>query len=114
MNHIKWVAWGVVDVEALNKHRRRNYLKKIRDELSAKGFTLHPGGSKTMPWYRIEGTPGVGRHEGQGYGGKAQVFASKDALKKILTWALHELGEVQGENHVGGADGGLRCAGDEA
>ena len=62
-----------------------------------------------MPWYKIE------RNSANELEQKCsqKVFASKDALKKILTWALHELGEVQGENHVSGADGGLRCAGDK-
>jgi hypothetical protein len=104
MNHLKWVGWGVVDVEALDKQQRRNYLKKLRTELSERGYTLHPGGSTQVPWYRItkNGDVSDSKH--------SETIAGEGALKKICAWALVQLGEVD----VSGADGSVRCAGDEA
>src|SRR6266436_5511838 len=53
MNHIRWAAWGVVDIEALERMQRRNYIKRARAELVEKGITLNCGGSKATPWYGI-------------------------------------------------------------
>lgn len=104
MNHTKWVGWGVVNVEALDKQQRRVYLKKIRAELAERGMQLHPGGSTQVPWYRITRVgngPETAKVE--------ETIAGEDALKKICAWALIELGEVQGEHdgveRVAGVDG---------
>lgn len=100
MNHTKWVAWGVVNVEALDKQQRRSYLKKLRGEMAEVGFTLHPGGSTQVPWYRVEGTPES----------KAHTIAGTDALKNICAWVLTQVGEAD----VSSEDGSLRSAGGEA
>jgi len=101
MNHTKWAAWGVVDLEALDRQQRRNYLKKVRDELAARDLELHSGGSTKTPFYAIN------------YAAKdkpSQCYAGVDAFKKICAWSLEQLGEA-GERSE---DGGLRGAGDTA
>lgn len=106
MNHIKWAAWGVVELdnpERFDRQQRRNFLKKVHAELALVGYKLHIGGSKTNPWYCAERLES-GKND-------KHVSAGKDAFKKVCTWVLEQLGEVA---HERGADGGVRCAGDEA
>jgi len=102
MNHIRWVAWGTIDVDGtMDRQQRRNYLRKIRAELTEIrcGFTI--GGNKRTPWYGITYT----REDGAQ---KRQACAGTDALKKVCAWLLLEVGD-----HERGADGGVRSAGAE-
>lgn len=101
MNHIRWAAWGVIDIDAmLDRIQRRNYIKRARKELADIGAVLHCGGSTQVPWYRI-----VLSKEKD----KAFVVAGEDAFKKISAWLLQEIGD-----HERSEDGGVRRAGDEA
>jgi len=109
MNHIRWAAWGVIDIEKIpsdhtsggNGQARREYLKKVRQELSELNMILHVGGSKNIPWYGI-GLRGEDKTMG--------VKAGDDAFKKLCAWVLEHVGDV----NVSGEDGGVRGAGDEA
>jgi hypothetical protein len=102
MNHVRWVAWGVIDVEAMDRIHRRNYLKRLRKELPA-GIRLESGGVKGAPWYKME------RDQPSGAQTKTHAAAGMDALKKVCTWLLLEIGD-----HERSEDGGVRRAGDEA
>jgi hypothetical protein len=108
MNHIRWAAWGVVDIENMptditpgkgnQRQARRNYLRKVHAELKEHGITLHPGGSTKAPFYAVE------------KGDKKHTAAGSDAFKRICTHVLEMIGDT---SHVGGADGSVRGAGDE-
>ena len=102
MNRIRWAAWGVVDIEALDRQQRRNYIKAVRKELEAYSAVLHCGGSTKNPWYRIS----VGADANTA----AYVSANaKGAFKNVCVWAV----TIIGDDHERGADGGVRGAGAE-
>ena len=109
MNHIRWAAWGVIDIEKIpsdhtsggNGQARREYLKKVRQELTALNMILHVGGSKVAPWYAVAR---------RGEEKNAMVSAGTDAFKKLCAWVLEHVGDV----NVSGENGGVRGAGDEA
>ena len=87
MNHVRWAAWGVVDIEKLERMQRRNYIKRARAELEEQGIALECGGSKTTPWYSIILPPTDGKtipkHSAGGVG----------AFKKVCEWLLLQTGE---------------------
>lgn len=91
MNSLRWVAWGSVDIEALDKQQRRNYLKKVREELAVHGFTLHPGGSKKTPHYTVTDRNGE-KHITAGPGAFAKACAH--VLEKIIE------GKADGEQRL--------------
>jgi len=102
MNHIRWVAWGVIDVDGtMDRQQRRNYLRKIRAELHELrcGFTI--GGNKRSPWYAIHRNKDDGTI-------KKQAYAGENALKKACAWLLLEVGD-----HERSEDGSVRSAGAE-
>lgn len=102
MNHIRWVAWGVVDVDGtMDRQQRRNYLRKIRAELTELRCGFNIGGNKRTPYYVIHRDLDNGVI-------KKQACAGEDALKKVCAWLLLEV-----EDHVGSEDGGVRSAGAE-
>lgn len=102
MNHIRWAAWGVVDIEALDRQQRRIYIKRTRGQLAEKGIMLNCGGSTSQPWYDIR-LPKVGNVE------KSHTAGGPDAFQKVCMWLLQELGD-----HERSADGSVRGAGAEA
>lgn len=53
LSHTMWAAWGVIDIETLQREARRNYLKTVRAELATKGYDLECGGIGQRPFYRI-------------------------------------------------------------
>jgi hypothetical protein len=53
LSYIRWAAWGVIDIEALERMQRRNYINHVREELKLHGLSLECGGSTTAPYYRI-------------------------------------------------------------
>jgi hypothetical protein len=101
MNHIRWAAWGVIDIEKLERMQRRNYIKRARAELKAADIKLECGGSTNVPFYRVS-LPGD-KAQSQGYGGPA-------SFQKVCVWTLQKVGD----DHERGEDGGVRRAGDEA
>lgn len=104
MNHLRWVAWGVVnpdDAGSFDRIQRRNYIKRMRGDLKEIGAVLNCGGSTKQPWYQISLKP-------LGVEPRSKAVGGEDAFKKVCQWALQELGDVSGP------DGGVRCAGDEA
>jgi hypothetical protein len=107
MNHIRWAAWGVINIEALDRMQRRNYIKRTRAELAKKGITLSSGGSKSVPWYSIS----LPRAEGAPPEKKADkgVAGGEGAFRNVCVWLLKELGD-----HVSSEDGGVRNIGAEA
>lgn len=102
MNHIRWAAWGVIELDGgkFDRQQRRNYLKKVHAELAELGYSLHPGGSTNTPYYMIMHVSALPKH----------TAAGKDAFKKVCAWVLERVGD----HHVSGEDGGVRRAGDEA
>jgi hypothetical protein len=103
MNTIRWVAWGVVEVDGvMDRQQRRSILRKIRAELAdmSIGFTI--GGKTKYPWYSVQRPlPGgvIKKH----------ACAGDNALKNICAWVLLEMGD-----HERSEDGGVRSAGAEA
>jgi hypothetical protein len=53
MNRLKWAAWGVIDIEKLERMQRRNYINHVREELKQHGCTLECGGGRAGPYYRV-------------------------------------------------------------
>lgn len=114
MNHIRWAAWGVVDIEHMptdmapgkgtQRQARRNYLKKVHAELAELGYSLHPGGSTNTPYYMVMHDLTANKH----------TAAGQDAFKKVCAWVLEKVGDHTGAQDVSGQDGGVRRAGDEA
>lgn len=99
MNRIRWIAWGVVELEKLERMQRRNYIKAIREELTPLGISFESGGVSNNPFYRVIIDAK----------GKTHASAGADGAKNICTWLLTELGD-----HERSEDGSLRRAGDEA
>jgi len=100
MNHVRWAAWGVIDIETLERMQRRNYIKRTRAELSKDNITLSCGGSSNNPWYAIILPTPDGRTIPQ------HAVGGEDAFKKVCGWLLKELGD-----HERSEDGGVRRAG---
>ncbi len=105
MNHLRWAAWGVVDIEKLERMQRRNYIKRSRTELAEHSVMLECGGSTVNPYYRIVLPTAEGEDKP-----RTHAVGGVDAFRKVAQWVLTELGEA----NVGGADGSVRRAGDEA
>ncbi len=101
MNHIRWVAWGVVDVEALDRMQRRNFIKKLRQELAEGGAMLHCGGSTKSPWYGVvmpeAKDPSIKPRDVKNDSAKHTV-GGEHSLKKLCQWVL----EYRGETNVDG------------
>jgi hypothetical protein len=117
MNHIRWVGWGVIDIdnqEAFDRMQRRNFIKRMRSDLEPFGVALHAGGSTVNPWYSIEIGVGTALRSRLPKGDDKPIkhaAGGKDALKKVCAWFLDTIGEHE---HVGGTDGSVRSAGAEA
>ena len=107
MNHIRWIAWGVIEIDnkdRFDRMQRRNYLAKMRAEAKEIGVSFEPGGSRLKPWYRVAlPIDAKGQQRVKAVGGD-------NSCKKACMWLLEQLGEA----NVGGADGGVRSAGAEA
>lgn len=108
MNRVRWVAWGVIELDDATKfdrQQRRSYLRKLREELGADGWKLECGGSTRLPHYRIfQPVIADGREEL-----RSHAAGGPEALKKVCTWLLLEIGD-----HERSEDGSLRGAGAEA
>lgn len=52
MSRTRFAAWGVVDIELLERMQRRNYINHVRQELKQHGIELECGGSTKAPYYR--------------------------------------------------------------
>jgi hypothetical protein len=126
MNHIRWAAWGVIDIEALERMQRRNYIKRARAEMAEKGIVLSCGGSTQTPWYSItlptaKGEP-LNKMPGAakpGEKGNAKAAGGKGAFKVVCEWLLEEIGDVQQAekdrmDNERSKDGGIWRAGAEA
>lgn len=50
---LRWAAWGVINIEQLERMQRRNYINHVREELKLHGMHLEAGGSKPRPFYRV-------------------------------------------------------------
>jgi hypothetical protein len=94
MNHIKWAAWGVVDIEKLDRIQRRNYIKRSRKELEEIRCSLNCGGSTQTPYYQIilptTDNKTIPKHAAGGL----------DAFKKVCEWLLKEIGDADGNPSV--------------
>lgn len=53
LSYTMWAAWGAIDIEALGREARRNYLMTVRAELATRGYNLMVGGNGKHPFYRI-------------------------------------------------------------
>lgn len=53
LSYTMWAAWGAIDIEALGREPRRNYLMTVRAELATRGYGLAVGGTGKHPYYRI-------------------------------------------------------------
>jgi hypothetical protein len=103
MNNIRWVAWGVVEVDGvMDRQQRRSILRKIRAELADMGMGLTVGGKTKNPWYGVQRPLPGGVI-------KKKAVAGNDALRKVCAWVLLEMGD-----HERSEDGGVRSAGAEA
>lgn len=101
MNHLRWVAWGVVnpdDAGAFDRIQRRNYIKRMRKELAEIGSVLDCGGSTKQPWYCIQLSPLEATNTP-----RTHAVGGVDAFKKVCQWALQELGDAQHAEHADAA-----------
>lgn len=62
LNRLKWAAWGVINIEELERMQRRNYINAVREELKLYGVKLECGGGPGKQFYRAfkpipHGTP---------------------------------------------------------
>ncbi len=105
MNHVRWVAWGVIELEKLERMQRRNYIKKIREDVTPLGIKFESGGVAKNPWYKMEFLAEPPKNEKR----RSKIGAGADGARAVCQWLLMELND-----HVGGEDGGVRGAGDEA
>lgn len=53
LSRLRWAAWGVINVEVLERVQRRNFINHVREELKLHGMKLECGGSTKAPFYRI-------------------------------------------------------------
>lgn len=53
LSYMQWAAWGVIDVEKLERMQRRNYINHVRQELALHGLELECAGTSMFPFYRI-------------------------------------------------------------
>lgn len=81
LDHLKWAAWGVIDIEKLERMQRRNYIKKVRAELGPHGVKLECGGSTRVPYYRVH-------NESTSV---TQFAAGGDAFKRVCLAVLEKL-----------------------
>ena len=58
LSYLRWVAFGVVDIEKLERMQRRNYINHMREELKLHGLELHCHGTSYRPVYAIEAVDG--------------------------------------------------------
>jgi len=99
---IKWAAWGVIDIEAMERMQRRNYINHVREELKLHGWTLEAGGSQSVPYYRIfkMGTPVAGEKQAI-----VKSFTSstlkKGAFQKVCRDVLGVIDPQSLEHHEG-------------
>ena len=101
MNRVRWAAWGVIDIEKLNRLQRRDYIKAVRGELAEKSITLECGGTTTKPYYQIILPTTDGKTVPK------QAMGGDDAFRKVCVWLLSHLGEINSERSE---DGGVRSA----
>lgn len=76
---VRWSAWGVFDIEALDRLQRRNHIKRVREALATVGCELHCGGSTNKPYYQVK-LPDD----------KKKAFAGKDAFRKACELVIVE------------------------
>lgn len=74
--HIKWAAWGVINIEKLERMQRRNYIKRARSEADSIGWELSCGGSTRSPHYRLASKEGSHIHSKVGDGAFASVCSA--------------------------------------
>lgn len=48
LNRMKWAAWGVIDIEALDIQQRNNYINHVRQELAQHGCILECGANRAQ------------------------------------------------------------------
>jgi hypothetical protein len=82
--HAKWAAWGVIDIEKLERMQRRNYIKRTRNEFAACGWALTCGGTTRSPHYRLEFSPDH----------KAVSFTGPDAFRRACADVVKQLEET--------------------
>ena len=112
MNYIMWAAWGVVDIEALDRMQRRNYIKRCRAELALRYVKLDCGGSTANPHYIVTPlvAPSTGASLEAGGSVTQKAFGGVGSFKKACEHILNELGI----GHERSEDGSVRGAGAEA
>ena len=53
LGYLQWAAWGVVEIEKLERMQRRNYINHVREELKLHGLSLECAGTSMSPISRI-------------------------------------------------------------
>lgn len=53
LDHVKWAAWGVIDIETMERMQRRKYLQCVRKQLKSVGIALECGGNRKSPYYSV-------------------------------------------------------------
>lgn len=89
LGHLRWAAWGTIDIETLERMQRRNYINHVREELKLHGMVLECGGN-AVPYYRILTTGAIPGGKGPEWSttsanikDKAFCKVCRDALFKI-------------------------------
>ncbi len=94
LNRMRWAAWGVIDIETMERMQRRNYINHVREELKLHGCVLECGGSTTNPHYRIFKLQAGTTEPAKGKGLKpewAEFSAGPVAFRSVCLGALCHL-----------------------
>lgn len=94
---VRWSAWGVFNIEALDRLQRRSHIKKTRAALATVDCELHCGGSTNKPYYQVKLPDG-----------KKKAFAGPGAFQKACALVVVEItGDITPEgNDVGSTEVG--------
>jgi len=53
MSHPHFAAWGVIDIESMERMQRRHFIRKCREYLAEHHMKLHCGGQKRFLDYAV-------------------------------------------------------------
>lgn len=89
LSHIRFAAWGSVDIETLGREPRRNYIMAVRAELATRGCKLECGGVAKRPYYRIY-KPAFPNIEKAGSEWSVTSATVKEAFKSVCLQFLQQ------------------------
>lgn len=89
LNFMKWAAWGVIDIEKLDRHQRRNYINHVREELKLHGCVLECGGRTSRSLHYSVTKPATETHTS--WTETAATYKGEKAFSAVCRRALTRL-----------------------